>query len=93
MSEREPDKVSMYNNQPVRAYRIGGHVFIDQEDMDAITGYSKLHTVSGGFLNLELDKAVLDVQTANPEFADWLNQEFGELTLTDYSDIDFTRRD
>lgn len=93
MNGQEPTKVSFYNNQRVRAYVSGGRVFVDQEDLDAITGYSKLHTVAGGFLNPELDKAVLDISMVNQEFADWLNDEFGELTLTDYSDVDFTRRD
>ena len=93
MSERQPDKTALYKNQRVRAYIMGERVYIDIDDLDAITGYRKFHTVSGGFLNPELDKAILDVRTASPEFADWLNEEFGELTLTDYSDIDFTRRD
>lgn len=93
MSEREPTKVAFYNSQRVRAYLIGERVFIDQEDLDAITGYAKLHSVSGGFLNPELDKAVMDLKPSHPDFADWLSLEFGELTLTDYSDIDFTRRD
>jgi hypothetical protein len=93
MSAQEPTKVAFYNSQRVRAYRIGGYVYVDQEDLDAITGYDKLVNAPGGYLNPELDKAILDLKSSNPEFADWLSREFGELTLTDYSDIDFTRRD
>lgn len=81
MSELEPDKVAFYNNQRVRAYKIGAHVFVDQEDIDAITGYREAVPDSGPFLNPELDKVILDAKNANPGFADWLNQEFGELTL------------
>jgi hypothetical protein len=80
MSEQEPSKVAFYNNQRVRAYRSGAHVFIDQEDLDAITGYREAVPDSGPFLNPELDKVIQDAKRANPQFADWLIQEFGELT-------------
>jgi hypothetical protein len=83
MSAVEPTKVAVYKDQPVRAYLIGGRVFIDQSDLDAVTG--QWWSNEFGFLNPELDGVIQHLRQSKPEFADWLQDEFSELTLIDYS--------
>jgi hypothetical protein len=81
-----------YKGKRVRAYVMGERVFVDQADLDAITG-NPYHDVppGSGFLNPEYDMAYIQAKEHSDEFANWLQKEFGELTLTDYASIDFSR--
>lgn len=83
MSAVEPTKTAVYKDQPVRVYIIGGDVHIDHNDLNAVTGRAWGPRIG---LHPELDSTILDIKSQMPnftEFAEWLNDEFGDLTLID----------